>query len=295
HVSCRSCGYTFKCPNCGIALTYHKADDMLKCHHCDYVEVYPHNCPECGSKYISRIGFGTERVEDEVHKLFPNARTLRLDSDSAKVRTRVAKTVEAFARYEADILIGTQMIAKGHDFPLVTLVGVVQADIGLYNPSYRASENTFELLTQAVGRAGRSQKEGEAIIQTFNPSHYAITYGARQDYEGFYQKEMETRKIGRYPPYVYMIAIRLYAKNEEKLIEASYQIKDAIEREAFPNVLLVGPSTPYLAFFGGRYRRNILVKFRSREPIVPYLKNLADRLSGRAGVDIEFDVDPLEG
>ena len=268
---------------------------MLKCHHCDFVMRYPEACPECGSRKIKRTGYGTERILKKLTELFPDARIGRLDSDIGKVRGNVHSTLESFRHHEFDILVGTQMIAKGHDFPLVTLVGVVQADIGLYNPSYRASENTFELLTQAVGRAGRSQKEGEAIIQTFNPSHYAITYGARQDYEGFYQKEMETRKIGRYPPYVYMIAIRLYAKNEEKLIEASYQIKDAIEREAFPNVLLVGPSTPYLAFFGGRYRRNILVKFRSREPIVPYLKNLADRLSGRAGVDIEFDVDPLEG
>ncbi len=295
YVGCHDCGYVYTCPNCHSFLSYHREDDMLKCHHCDFVMRYPERCPECGSTKIKRTGYGTERILKKLAELFPAAKIGRLDSDVGKVRGNVHTTIESFRHHEFDILIGTQMIAKGHDFPLVTLVGVVQADIGLYNPSYRSTENTFELLTQAVGRAGRSQKEGEAIIQTYNPSHYAISYGATQDYEGFYKKEMETRKIGKLPPYVFMISIRLSAKNEEKVAEAAYQIKEAIENERFENVTLIGPSTPYLAFLGGRYRRNILVKFRSREKIVPYLRSLAERLSGRGGVDIAFDVDPLEG
>ena len=295
YVGCHDCGYVYTCPNCHSFLSYHRDDDMLKCHHCDFVMRYPESCPECGSKKIKRTGYGTERILKKLGEIFPSARICRLDSDIGKVHGNVHKTLEEFRHQEYDILVGTQMIAKGHDFPLVTLVGVVQADLGLYNPSYRSGENTFELLTQAVGRAGRSQKEGEAIIQTYNPGHYAISYGAKQDYQGFYLKEMETRKIGRLPPYVFMISIRLSGKDEDKVAEAAYQIKQAIEEEHFENVALIGPSTPYIAFLGGKYRRNILVKFKSREKIVPYLEDLAHRLSGRAGVDIGFDVDPLEG
>ena len=294
YIGCHDCGYVYTCPNCGSFLSYHKEDNMLKCHHCEYVQKYPDRCPECGSVKIKRTGYGTERIIKKLAEIFPSARIARLDSDVSKVRSAMQETLESFRHHEYDILVGTQMIAKGHDFPLVTLVGVVQADIGLYSPSYRASENTFELLAQAVGRAGRSSRIGEAIIQTYNANNYAITFGASQDYEGFYEKEMETRRIGKLPPYVYLVVIRVKSKVEEKANEASFQIKEHLEGRHFENVMAVGPTTPYMAIQKGFYVKTILVKYRKRDELFPYLEDLKKRLSGRAGIEIEFDVDPLD-
>ncbi len=294
YIGCHDCGYVYKCPNCGSFLTYHKNDNMLKCHHCDYVAKYPDKCPECGSTKIKRTGYGTERIVKKIEELAPTARIARLDSDVAKVRNRLNKTLEEFRHEQYDVLIGTQMIAKGHDFPKVTLVGVVQADLGLYSPSYRASENTFELLTQAVGRAGRSKESGEAIIQTFNPFDYAITTGAKQDYEAFYKKEMENRKIGKLPPYYYLVVIKVRSKNQEKAAEAAYDIKADLEKQQFDKVYAIGPATPYIAFQGGYFTKTILVKYRVRDELFPYLKALGKRLSGRAGVELSFDVDPID-
>ena len=292
HVSCRSCGYTFKCPSCGIALTYHKADEMLKCHHCDYVMPYPNVCPECGSKYISRIGFGTERVEDEVRRLFPNARTLRLDSDSAKVRTRVAKTVEAFARHEADILIGTQMIAKGHDFPLVTLVGVVLADIGLNMPNYRSSERAFQLITQAVGRSGRQDKIGEAFIQTYMPSHYAITLAAQQNYEAFYLQEMDNRKKTYFPPYCYLASVTISSKNEERAIQEGINISKILTEKFGEDGVVLGPVSPFIPFLANNHIRVCLVKYKKKELAKSILKQISLDYLPRNNVNILINVDP---
>ena len=294
YIGCHDCGYVYTCPNCGSFLSYHKEDDMLKCHHCDYVQTYPSSCPECGSKKIKRTGYGTERVIKKLAEIFPSAHIARLDSDVSKVRDSMQEVLEGFRHHQFDILVGTQMIAKGHDFPLVTLVGVVQADIGLYSPSYRASENTFELLAQAVGRAGRSSRQGEAIIQTYNANNYAITYGASQDYEGFYLKEMETRRIGKLPPYYFLVVIRIKSKVEEKANEAAFQIKDHLEGRHFENVMAIGPATPYIAIQGGYYVKTILVKYRKRDELYPYLIDLQKRLSGRAGIEIEYNVDPLD-
>lgn len=292
HVSCRSCGYTFKCPSCGIALTYHKADDMLKCHHCDYVMPYPNVCPECGSKYISRIGFGTERVEDEVRRLFPNARTLRLDSDSAKVRTRVAKTVEAFARHEADILIGTQMIAKGHDFPLVTLVGVVLADIGLNMPNYRSSERAFQLITQAVGRSGRQDKIGEAFIQTYMPSHYAITLAAQQNYEAFYVQEMDNRKKTYFPPYCYLASVTISSKNEERAFQEGINISKILTEKFGEDGVVLGPVSPFIPFLANNHIRVCLVKYKKKELAKAILKQINLDYLPRNNVNILINIDP---
>lgn len=292
HVSCRNCGYTFKCPSCGIALTYHKADDMLKCHHCDYVMPYPHNCPECRSTYISKIGFGTEKVEQEVNRLFPIARTLRLDSDSAKVRTRVAKTVEAFARHEADILIGTQMIAKGHDFPLVTLVGVVLADIGLNMPNYRSSERAFQLITQAVGRSGRQDKIGEAFIQTYMPTHYAITLAAQQNYEAFYRQEMETRKKTYFPPYCFLASITISGKNEERVIQEAINVSKRLNEEFVDKGIILGPVSPFIPFLKNNHIRVCLVKYRDKELANAILNKIYIDYSLHSNVKILINIDP---
>lgn len=291
-VYCRSCGHIFKCPTCNIPLTYHKSDRMLKCHHCNYCEVDHEVCPECGSKYLMRVGYGTERIEEEVHKLFPEARTLRLDSDSAKIRTKIPTIIEAFRNKEADILIGTQMIAKGHDFPDVTLVGVVNADIGLSLPSYRSSERVFQLITQAVGRSGRSDKKGEAIIQTYSPTHYAITMAARQDYELFYRKEMEIRKLQSYPPYTFIASITAASKNEDLTIDTVYRIIDKLADELKEEAVILGPTTPYVPYENNKHIRSIMVKYRHPDIVKPALEKLLKSSLNKSGISLSINIDP---
>ncbi len=290
--SCRHCGHVFKCPTCNIPLTYHKQENMLKCHHCDYMEVISETCPECGSKYLMKTGFGTERIEEEIHRLYPEARTLRLDSDSAKIRTKIPRVIEAFRNKEADILIGTQMIAKGHDFPDVTLVGIVLADIGLSMPSYRSSERAFQLITQAVGRSGRSDKKGEAIIQTYMPEHYAITMAARQDYEVFYAKEMKMRKAQGYPPYQYLASVTISGKNEELVVETIYKIVEQLNYEFKDQGTILGPTTPYVSFEKAKHLRVALVKYRDQELARTILSKIIKTISGKNSINISVNIDP---
>ena len=290
--SCRHCGHVFKCPTCNIPLTYHKQENMLKCHHCDYMEVISETCPECGSKYLMKTGFGTERIEEEIHRLYPEARTLRLDSDSAKIRTKIPRVIEAFRNKEADILIGTQMIAKGHDFPDVTLVGIVLADIGLSMPSYRSSERAFQLITQAVGRSGRSDKKGEAIIQTYMPEHYAITMAARQDYEVFYAKEMKMRKAQGYPPYQYLASVTISGKNEELVVETIYKIVEQLNYEFKDQGVILGPTTPYVSFEKDKHLRVALVKYRDQELARTILSKIIKTISGKNSINISVNIDP---
>ena len=291
-VTCRSCGYIFKCPTCNIPLTYHRSDLMLKCHHCNYVEPSMDNCPICGSKYLMRSGFGTERIEDEIHRLFPEARTLRLDSDSAKVRTKIPKIVEAFRKKEADILVGTQMIAKGHDFPDVTLVGIIMADIGLSMPSYRSAERVFQLVTQAVGRSGRSDKKGEAIIQTFSPSHYAITMAARQDYELFYRKEMEMRKAQNYPPYTYLASVIVSGKVEETVIDNTYEVIDLINEYLKEEAVVLGPTVPFVPYENNNHLRLIIIKCKDQEKVRKVLKNILSIYVNKSNISLQVNIDP---
>lgn len=292
YVTCRSCGYIFKCPDCGITLTYHREDEMLKCHHCNHVEFAPKMCPECGGTYFSKSGFGTERIIDEIAKLFPKARTLRLDSDIGRVRNTIAKTIEAFRNKDADILVGTQMIAKGHDFPDVTLVGIVLADIGLALPSFRSSERAFELITQAVGRSGRATKSGEAIIQTYNPNHYAIRLAADQDYEVFFKKEMLARKAQQYPPYTYLTSVTISSKNEELAIKTIHTIAEDITRRAFLDVTVLGPVLPYVNFEKDVHHRVLLLKYKNDSEVKDYLKNLLLTLQNKPSVNVAVNVDP---
>ena len=291
-VSCRKCGHVFKCPTCNIALTYHKTDNMLKCHHCDYVEPMPDSCPDCESTYLMKTGFGTERIEEEIKRLYPEARTLRLDSDSAKLKAKIPAIIESFKKKEADILIGTQMIAKGHDFPDVTLVGVVLADIGLSMPNYRSSERSFQLITQAVGRSGRKEKAGTAIIQTYMPTHYAITLGARQDYELFYRKEMEMRKLQSYPPYTFMAAITLSGKNEDTIIQAAYDSVDFLNENFKNDGTILGPSTPYIAKIRDQIMRNVIIKFRNYDISHEILAKYIALFSNRNGISVSINIDP---
>lgn len=295
YVTCSHCGYIFTCPNCHGNLTYHKQDGMLKCHHCSYVEEYPQKCPKCSSPAIMRVGFGTERIVKVLHEeFFPEARIARLDGDVGKVRNNVVKTLREFAAGDYDILVGTQMIAKGHDFPNVTLVGVVLADVGLSLPTYRASERTFQLITQAVGRSGRGAKNGVAIIQTYNPSHYAITLGAKQDYEGFFKKEMQERKISLYPPYRYLFLLRFSCKNEERCIQAALDVRKHFESQNISDSICLGPNAPFFALVGDVHQRTLLIKTKSANETRNYLSSLLSEISGKGGVDILCDVDPLD-
>ncbi len=291
-VSCRKCGHIFKCPTCDIALTYHKTDNMLKCHHCDYVMTMPEECPECGSKYIMKTGFGTERIEEEVNRLYPEARTLRLDSDSAKIRTKIPAIIEKFRQKRADILIGTQMIAKGHDFPDVTLVGVVLADIGLSMPSYRSNERAFQLITQAVGRSGRKDKKGIAIIQTYIPNNYAITMSARQNYELFYRKEMEFRKIQSYPPYTYLASVAIAGKNEENVIAGMISLIEFLNQQFGDEGQILGPTTPYVPFEGNNYLRTALVKYKNPKLAREILKKAILIYSSKSQFHLSINIDP---
>ena len=291
-VSCRKCGHIFKCPTCDIALTYHKSDNMLKCHHCDYVTKMPESCPECGSNYIMKTGFGTERIEDEVNRLFPEARTLRLDSDSAKIRTKIPTIIEQFRRKEADILIGTQMIAKGHDFPDVTLVGVVLADIGLSMPSFRSNERAFQLITQAVGRSGRKDKNGIAIIQTYMPNNYAITMAARQNYELFYRKEMNYRHLQSYPPYTYLASITLAGKNEDAVVLGMVNLIDILNNELGEEAQVLGPTVPYIPYEGDNFLRTALVKFKNYKIVQPVLKKIVSVYGAKSQIHLSINIDP---
>ncbi len=293
-VNCPKCGHIFTCASCGGNLTYHQEDNMLKCHHCGFVSLYPEQCPECGNKKLRRIGYGTERVVKELEDIFPNVKVARMDSDVSKVSKNVENILKDFHDGKYDILVGTQMIAKGHDFPLVTLSAVVLADIGLALPTYRAAERTFQLIAQAVGRSGRSKKNGEAIIQTFNPKHYAITLGAKQDYENFFIKEMNQRKITKYPPYYNLITLEFANSSEEKTMGAAYEFKKTFASYNIEKLEIVGPITPFYSMNNGKHRRVLLLKFKERDLVVGKLKNLVNNLNGLAGVEIKINVDPLD-
>ena len=293
-IMCPNCGHYFTCPSCGASLTYHQSDEMLKCHHCGYVELYPQKCPECDCRRLMRTGFGTERVVKELQDLFPTCKVERLDTDVTKKSGNLHATLTSFYEHKADFLVGTQMIAKGHDFPDVTLSAVISADVGLNNPSYRAAERTFDLIAQAVGRSGRSANEGTALIQTYNPQHYAIVLGAKQDYESFYEREMKERKNGMYPPFVNLMLLNFKGVNEERVIAAARDFKNTIDIEAFENVTIIGPMVPYYAIQDGKYVRNLLIKYKVRDNLGTYVESLIKRFSGKGGIDISVNIDPLD-
>lgn len=229
-ISCRSCGHVMKCPHCDVSLSEHK-NGMLICHYCGYSEPKVSLCPQCGSKYISGFRAGTQQIEEKLKEMFPGVRTLRMDGDTTKTKGSYEEILSAFSNREADVLIGTQMIVKGHDFPGVTLVGVLAADLSLSAGDYRAGERTFQLLTQAVGRAGRGMLPGEAVIQTYQPDHYAIICAADQDYESFYREEILYRELGDYPPAAHMLAVQIFAREERRAAELAEFLAEAVKKQ----------------------------------------------------------------
>lgn len=293
-VLCRDCGHIIKCPDCDIPLVYHSFDKLLKCHNCGHVEVEPRSCPKCGSKYLTKIGFGSEKVEEEVKKLFPSAKTLRLDSDVGKLKNNIVTTLEKFANQEADILIGTQMIAKGHDFPNVTLVGLILADLGLSLPSIRSSEKTFQLITQAIGRAGRGEKTGRAIIQTYMPNHYSIIFGAKQDYQGFFINEMQIRKLQQNPPYTFVSKMIITSKNEDLVEQYIISTMELVSKNSNGSITCIGPTKPYVSKDGQGFKRECMFKYKNKMEFDRIIENIIKILSKKAGISIKINVDTLD-
>ena len=258
-VSCRSCGEVIKCKHCDVSMTLHN-NNRLICHYCGYSIPMPDKCPNCSSKYIANFGTGTQKLEEITRSEFPGARVIRMDTDSVRGKNSVQDMVRQFAAGDADILIGTQMIVKGHDFSNVTLVGIMAADTSLYVSSYNSAQRTFELLTQAVGRTGRAG-EGDAVIQTYTPENYAIAAASRQDYEKYYKNEMSYRIVGNYPPACFMMTVMFSGKKEEELNKCADNIGVIIkETKAFVNTVVIGPTAPAVYRVKDYYRKLLYIK-----------------------------------
>lgn len=294
-VSCRSCGKAIRCPHCDVTLSLHN-DGRLKCHYCGYERPMPDKCPSCGSPYISGFRAGTQQIEREVRKFFPGARVLRMDYDTTRTKESYEQILSAFGRGEADVLVGTQMIVKGHDFPNVTLVGVLAADISLYATDYRASERTFQLLTQAVGRAGRGAKAGEAVIQTYMPDHYSIQTAAKQDYEEFYWQEMLYRNLMGYPPAYSMLGIYLSCTDEELLSRQARILGDCILKGQVEGLTVIGPADAALSKKNDVYRKVIYLKHEQEKVLLLVKQELEKEMEKVAvwqKVYVQFDHNPL--
>lgn len=292
---CRDCGHVPQCPNCDISLTYHKSTDQLKCHYCGHQEVPPNKCPNCESEHIRQVGTGTQRVEELLQEAFQEARIIRMDVDTTSRKGAHEKLLDDFGAGKGDILLGTQMIAKGLDFPNITLVGVLNADTMLNLPDFRASERTYQLLTQVSGRAGRHEKEGEVIIQTYNPEHYAIKDVQANDYTAFFNKEMNYRKMGKYPPYFFLINFTIAHKEMKKVMEASKHIHKILLQHLTDKALVLGPSPAALSRINNEYRFQILVKYKSEPALHEALKYLDDYYHDqylKEKLSLKIDINP---
>ena len=293
---CRECGYVIKCPNCDISLTVHLDSRSLKCHYCGYETRIPYECPSCSSKKIRYYGTGTQKIEKELKGLFPQARILRMDVDTTRKKGAHEKLLRTFGDGKADILLGTQMIAKGLDFPNVTFVGVLNADTSLGISDFRASERTFQLLTQVSGRAGRADKDGEVIIQTFNPDHYAIKLAQNHDYENFFYKEMELRHNLNYPPYYYTLKITVSSNSESLTARTIFKINNEVRMNVSKGTIILGPTPQTVTKINNRYYYQIVIKYKKETKLINYLQDLllsSQRLE-REGIQIVIDREPLK-
>lgn len=275
YVQCQDCGEVLKCPHCDVTLTDHRSEHKLKCHYCEYMIDYPRVCPHCGSTHFKSIGYGTQKIEEEIEKLFHGAKVLRYDVDTTRQKNGHLKLLEKFRNKEANILLGTQMIAKGLDFEDVTFVGVLNADLSLNVPDFRASERTFQLLCQVSGRSGRGQKQGHVIIQTYNPDHYAITCAAKHDYVSFFHQEMKYRQVAKYPPYCHMVSILIQSKQEKWIHQVAMDVKNYLQTHSHQTIIL-GPAKSTIYKMQDIYRERILVKFLNSKDIYEALNNIND-------------------
>jgi primosomal protein N' (replication factor Y) len=296
---CRSCGHVYACPDCSVSMTYHQQDNRLACHYCGLEREVPSLCVSCGGPYIHYAGVGTEQLEGILRSFLPKARIARLDRDTARKRGTLRSVLYSFAARELDILVGTQMLAKGHDFPDVTMVGVVAADSGLSFPDFRSAERTFQLLTQVAGRAGRGDSPGRVVIQSFYPDNYAMHYSQRQDFQGFYDKEIEFRRLMGYPPYRRLIQIVVSdpdsskaLRNGEKIVGALKTQFEKMASEERPHIL--GPAAAPLEKLRGTYRMQIIIKLRSGIDATTILQGcFANADIQKISSKVHVDVDPL--
>ncbi|CUO82052.1 Primosomal protein N' [Catenibacterium mitsuokai] len=290
-IKCESCGEPIRCPHCDVTLTYHKAENRLKCHLCEYFTSVPQVCPECGSTHLKKIGYGTQKIEEELEKKYPDARIIRFDFDTTRNKNTHLKLLKDFEEHKADIMLGTQMIAKGLDFSNVTFVGVLMADLSLMVPDFRASERTFQLLCQVAGRSGRGDKQGTVMIQTFNPEHYAIKAAVKQDYEAFFKEEMLFRKKAKYPPFCHLVSVIVQSRTPKNVHLTALNISKCL-KEHLEKVRIIGPQPAFK--MQDIYRERILIKYIESKPIYEQLSLIDDyyNRTRKGGVIVACDFNP---
>lgn len=294
-VMCRDCGYVIDCPHCDISLTYHRFQQQMKCHYCGFETFVPTTCPECTSEHIRYFGTGTQKVEEELGKVLPEARVIRMDVDTTKRKGSHERLLTNFQQGKGDILLGTQMIAKGLDFPNITLVGVLSADTMLHLPDFRSSEKTFQLMTQVSGRAGRHQLPGEVVIQTYTPDHYSIELAGEQDYDQFYEREMIMRKVHQYPPFYFLAQIIVSHEQLTKVIAVTETISSFVRSRLSDRAIVLGPVASPIPRIKNRYRYQCLIKYKREPNLTDTLKSVLDRYQQeivREGLAISVDMNP---
>lgn len=290
-LSCKNCGYVMKCPNCDISLTYHKTNNMLRCHYCGYATNYPKVCPECKEEALRDLGVGTEKIEEEVKSLFGNSKVLRMDVDTTSKKNAHQKIIESFGKGEANILIGTQMVAKGLDFPNVTLVGVLNTDTSLMIPDFRSSEATFDLLSQVAGRSGRA-KEGLVVFQTYNKDHYAISCASNHDYLTFYKEEMAIRKMMKYPPYYYLVLVKISGKDENSCLKEAVRCEKVLKKYLDKTILL-GPTKAMIFKKMNIYTYQIILKYQYQDNLYEILDKLLNYYATKKIVEVSVTFNPV--
>lgn len=292
YLTCNNCGFVFKCPNCDITLTYHKTSGMMRCHYCGYASKKLEVCPACKEKSIKQMGVGTEKLEEKIKEEFPLAKVLRMDADTTSKKGSHNKIISSFNTGEYNVLVGTQMISKGLNFPCVTLVGVINADVSLNIPNFRSSEQTFSLLDQVIGRSGRADKEGEAVIQTFNPDHYSIICASNHDYKSFFNHEMYVRKKLNYPPFCFITLIKISSKDFNYGIGEAKKISNYL-RQNLKNTSVLGPSIASVLKVNNNYNFSVILKYKKEEKLYYFLNQIIKIYEGNAKIKVSLDFDPI--
>lgn len=292
YLTCNNCGFVFKCPNCDITLTYHKTSGMMRCHYCGYASKKLEVCPACKEKSIKQMGVGTEKLEEKIKEEFPLAKVLRMDADATSKKGSHNKIISSFNTGEYNVLVGTQMISKGLNFPCVTLVGVINADVSLNIPNFRSSEQTFSLLDQVIGRSGRADKEGEAVIQTFNPDHYSIICASNHDYKSFFNHEMYVRKKLNYPPFCFITLIKISSKDFNYGIGEAKKISNYL-RQNLKNTSVLGPSIASVLKVNNNYNFSVILKYKKEEKLYYFLNQIIKIYEGNAKIKVSLDFDPI--
>ena len=292
-ITCSHCGFTYKCPNCDITLTYHKTKNNLRCHYCGYTTYKQENCPKCHAE-LNFYGYGTEKLEDYIKQEFPNLKVLRMDADTTRKKNSYETIIDQFKNQDYDILLGTQMISKGHDFPRVSLVGIINADASLNIPDFRSGERTFSLLCQAAGRAGRKNTMGNVILQTYNPNNFILKCVEEQNYEKFYNYEMQIRKKLKYPPFYYLVSIKIASKEYELCSKEATKVCEYLKNNISEETIVLGPTTASVFKMNNVYRFGIMIKYRFDDKLIPTLQELDKMFVFNNKVNLEIDMQPTK-